>query len=151
MISFAVEKFSDIVEELKELIFEHWLEITSEPETRPLDVHWDQYYELEKQNMLFVLAARHDGRLVGYIIHLIYRPLHYRYMLMASDDAHFLKKEFRKGTSGMKMFKAAEKALKEIGVNSITYHSKTSRDINKKPVFERMGYSAHEYLFVKHI
>jgi hypothetical protein len=148
---FAVEKFSDIVQELKDLIFEHWREVTSEPETRPLDVHWDQYFELEKQNMIFALTARADGRLVGYIIHLIYRPLHYRYMLMASDDAHFLKKEFRKGPAAMKMFKAAEKALKELGVNSVTYHSKTRPEINKRLVFERLGYSAHEYLFVKHL
>jgi hypothetical protein len=49
------------------------------------------------------------------------------------------------------MFKAAEKALKELGVNSVTYHSKTRPEINKRPVFERLGYSAHEYLFVKHL
>ena len=148
---FAVEKFSNVVEELKDLIHEHWLEVTSHPEERPLDVAWDQYLKLEEQNMLFVLTAREEGLLVGYIIHLIYRPLHYKYSIMASDDAHFLKKEFRRGTAAWKMFKAAEEALRELGVNSITYHSKTRMDINKRPVFERLGYKAHEYLFVKHL
>jgi hypothetical protein len=148
---FAVEKFSDVMEELKDLVHEHWLEVTSHPEERPLDVAWDQYLRLEEQGMLFVLTARSEGRLVGYIVHLIYRPLHYKYSIMASDDAHFLKKEFRKGTTGLKMIKAAEEALRKLGVNSITYHSKTRADINKRPVFERLGYKAHEQLFVKHL
>lgn len=148
---FAVEKFKDVMEELKGLIHEHWLEVTSHPEERPLDVDWDQYLSLEDLNMLFVLTAREQGCLVGYVIHLIYRPLHYKYSVMASDDAHFLKKEFRKGTAGWKMLKAAEDALRELGVNSITYHSKTRTDINKRPVFERLGYKAHEQIFVKHL
>lgn len=89
--------------------------------------------------------------MVGYVVHLVYRPLHYKYSLMASDDAHFLLPEYRRGTAAWKMFRSAERELKQLGVDTVTYHTKNRADIDKSRVFQRLGYSEHEKIMVKRI
>ncbi len=152
MLTFQAERFADAADEIRALVGEHWREVTSYPEERPLDVDWERFHTLDDAGMLMTLTARTQaGELVGYVVHLIYRSLHYRYVLMASDDAHFLKREYRKGNAGMRMIRAAEAELIRRGVGSITWHSKTRADIDRQKLFERLGYHAHERLFIKHV
>lgn len=152
MLTFAVESFFWMERELKGLIVEHWQEVTSNPDTMPIDPAWETYRELDSIGRLFCLSARNERKeLVGYVIHLVYPALHYKNILMASDDAHFLKKEYRKGSAALRMFRAVEGELKKMGVGVVTYHSKTRPDINKRPVFERLGYAGHEVIFMKRL
>jgi GNAT superfamily N-acetyltransferase len=147
---FKVEKFAVVRSELEGLIHQHWREVSGDA-FRPLDINWPQYYVLDQAGMLFVLTARVEGRMIGYVIHLLYRPLHYRYSLMASDDAHFLLPEYRRGTAAWRMFKAVEQQLRQLGVDIVTYHTKYRADIDRSKVFERLGYTQHEKIMVKRI
>lgn len=150
MVKFESENFCDVEPELKELILEHWEEVTSDPDL-PLDPAWESYQALASSGRLLVVTARHEGKLVGYIIHILHNPLHYRYLWMAMDDAHFLRKEHRRGLTAVRMFQATEKILKERGVAVVSYHSKARDDLNKTPVFKRMGYRLKEFIFTKRL
>lgn len=150
MLTFAEEDFRNVEDELRKLIHEHWSEVTSDTNL-PLDPDWEMYRYLAQTRLVLVTARTPSGELVGYVIHLIHRPLHYKYLRMAVDDAHFLKREHRRGTAGIKMIRAVEDILRDKGVQRVSYHSKSRPDINKKPVFERMGYHLHEYIFTKQL
>ncbi|MBK3774770.1 hypothetical protein GAY31_11445 [Azospirillum brasilense] len=151
MLTFQEETFSSAIEEIKTLMHGHWEEVASNKDTAFLEPNWDSFTKLEEAGALYVLTARDDGALVGYIIHVVVRPLHYASRVTAHDDAHYLLPAYRKGMNGIKMIKAAEDMLKRAGVNSIAYHSKAREDINKGPVFQRLGYKPEEIIYKKEI
>lgn len=152
MLTFAAESFAAVESELRGIITEHWEEVASDREGKPLDPNWELYRALDAANHLVTLTVRDsDRRLVGYIIHLLYNPPHYRNILAAHDDAHFLRKEHRRGLAAVRMFKFAEVELRKRGVGLVSYHTKARSDINKGTLFERMGYKAEEVIFAKRL
>ena len=151
MIEFQEEGFRAIRHELSQLIQEHYQEVASAPGKVVLEPAWDRFEALEAAGLLKVLTARDGDALVGYVIHIIAPSLHYRDLIQAHDDAHFLKKTHRKGFAAIKMLKAAEEMLRKYGVGSVSYHTKNREDINRGTVFKRLGYKAHETIYTKFI
>ena len=143
---FAKEPFRDMEAELAELAPDHWEEV-GRPDI-PLDINWGLLHILEDAGALHVLTARDDGELVGYVIHVAAPATHYN-IIQACDDGHYLKPEYRKGWAGMRMIRAAEEMLRDLGVKTISYHQKTRPDIDKGAVFERLGYELTERIYRK--
>jgi GNAT superfamily N-acetyltransferase len=81
-------------------------------------------------------------------MHVVAPSTHYS-ILVACDDAHYLKPEYRKGWTGIRMIRAAEEMLRDLGVKTISYHQKTRPDIDKGAVFERLGYELTERIYMK--
>jgi hypothetical protein len=60
---------------------------------------------------------------------------------------YFIKKEFRKGRTGIRLFKYAEDVLRSIGVNRIILHTKVHMDNSR--LFEYLDYKNTDKLFSK--
>ena len=67
--------------------------------------------------------------------------------MTAVEDIYFLKKEYRKGRVGLKMFKFADALLKEQGVNRVIYNTKVHLD--NSALFEYLGYKFIDKVFTK--
>jgi hypothetical protein len=147
MIQYAEERFSDVKDEIAQLIHEHWLYVSG-GEGPELDIDWPLFQRYEESDALHTLTVRSDNQLVGYIIFVLWKAPHYQ-VLLAHDDAFFLKEEFRKGTTGIKMFVEAEKMLKKYDVYCVIYHEKTRVPMGK--IFKYLGYQAREVLWMKEI
>jgi len=145
-ISYQVESYSSCIEEMKLLYQEHYEEL-SVTKMFTLSPSYDTYIQLDKLNLLCTVTCRVAGNLVGYILAIISPSLHYSSMLIASEDIYFLKKEYRKGRTGINMFKYFEKQMKNRGVNRIMITTKVHKDNSK--LFEYLGYSFVEKLFSK--
>mgnify|MGYP003345974306 FL=1 len=78
MIKFGVEKYHQVCEDIKELIKLHYEEIAVNKDVIPLDPDWDNYKNLCDKNILMIITARDEGRLVGYSIFFITNHLHYK-------------------------------------------------------------------------
>jgi hypothetical protein len=76
--------------------------------------------------------------LIGYSAFFLKPHIHYKDILVASNDVLFLKKEHRVGRFGLKLIKYSEQKMKELGANKITWHIKSSNDFS--PILHRMGY-----------
>ena len=150
-LNLQVVPFASVEDDIRRLVEEHWREVTSDPEGMPLDPDWNKYVVMDGAGLLFTMTARDNGALVGYIIHLVYPALHYKTVLMASDDAHFIRKSHRTMRNVKAMFDFAEEALSLMGVNVITYHGKTRPDINHQRTYELLGYKLHEQIFIKRL
>jgi hypothetical protein len=83
------------------------------------------------------------------MIFILTNALHYKSELFAHDDAFFLKPEFRKGTAGIKMIRAAEQMLQTKGVKRVIFHIKNRLKNGK--VFEFLGYKPRETNYMKEI
>jgi len=150
MITYQIERYSDVVPELATLYPEHYEEVESPVAGgEKLDLDWDQYKNLDNAGMIQLVTCRSDGELIGYILYIISRHLHVKTCLTAYEDIYFLRKQYRKGRTGIKLFQFAEQHLKSLHVNKILCSTKVHQDNSK--LFEYLGYRFVEKLFSKYI
>lgn len=151
MLTFQKESLRAVRPEMETLIRRHYEEVVSNPEVTVLDPDWERFEFMEDAGVVHTLTARVEGALVGYVVHLVVPSLHYRGLIQAHDDAHYLSPEYRKGWAAIKMLRAAEEMLMEVGVDAICYHTKERADIHRGPVFARLGYKPQERIYTKFI
>src|SRR5215469_12725938 len=106
--TFQVERYSDVLPELKAIIGLHWEEIALLKDKIKLDPDYDRYLALEESGVLHVITIRENGELIGYHIAFVTPHMHYKGDLMCFTDIFFLKKEYRKGLAGAKLLKFVE-------------------------------------------
>ena len=146
MITYQEEKFGDFLEEMRPILEDHYDELSVSKQF-PLNPRYDQYLVLQEQGYLCCITARDEGKLVGYILYLMVRHLHYNDCLTAQDDVYFVQKEYRKGRVGLRLFQNGEKYLKKLGVNRIILTCKLHLDHSR--LFEFMGYRNIEKVYDK--
>ena len=105
----------DFLPEFEKLFPEHYDELCVTKDF-PANPNYDAYKQMAQAGLLRCITCRADGELIGYIIFYIQPHLHYKDCLTAFEDLYFVKKEFRKGRVGIRLFQYAEKVLKERGV-----------------------------------
>jgi GNAT superfamily N-acetyltransferase len=138
--------FFSFLEEMKPILLSHYEELCPVKDF-PLDPDWDAYKRYDDAGMLRCVTCRADGELIGYIIFFVQPHIHYKTCLTAVEDIYYVKKEFRKGRVGIRLFKYAEEVLKRIGVNRIIYGTKVYLDNSK--LFEYLGYKHTDKVFTK--
>ncbi len=134
------------VEEMKGLFELHYEELCVTKDF-PLAPDYDAYKRLAENGMLRCITVRADDDLIGYAIFIIQPHLHYMTCKTAFEDIYFIRKEYRKGRVGLRLFKYAEEVLKGIGVNRIIMHTKIHMD--NSSLFEYLGYKWTDKLFTK--
>ncbi len=136
----------DFLYELEQIFPEHYEELCVTKDF-PLDPDYDAYRRLAQAGMLRCITCRMDADLIGYIVFTIQPHLHYRSCKTAFEDIYYVKKEFRRGRIGIKLFQYAERVLKEHGVNRIIMHTKIHLDNSR--LFEYLGYKHTDKLYTK--
>ena len=137
---------SVFIEELRLILPEHYDELCVTKDF-PLDPDYEAYGRLCVAGMLKCITCRVDDMLVGYAIFVVNPHLHYKSCRTAFEDIYFLKKEFRQGRTGIRLFQYAEDALRNAGVHRIIMHTKLHMDNSR--LFEYLGYKMTDKLFTK--
>ena len=131
MLRYQQEFLSSVSEEIKPLLNSHWEEIALNKDKIKLNPDWEVYQSLENQGKLKIFTARGEGKLVGYFVVVVGVNMHYKDHLFASNDIIYLSPEHRKGFTGIKLIKFAEKCLKEDGVSVLTINTKVHQPFDK--------------------
>lgn len=142
MITYSVEKLADMLDEMKPLFNDHWEEIALFKDDVKLDPDYDKYLLMEKGGFIHVCTARDDGVLIGYFVSIITPHLHYKQSKTLASDIYFIKPDYRKGRTGIKLFQFAENEWRKEGVQVAYVGAKVSNDVTK--VWERLGYKVVE-------
>lgn len=145
MIEYQEELISDLVDELKPLLEEHWQELAVNKEERPLDVDWDNYINLNNLGLMKIYTARKEGELVGYATFVVTTNLHYRTWKCATCDVYFVNPLYRKSGVGTEFFKEIVEWLRTYNVHSIYVHDKLSKSHSK--LFTALGFKAIEQTY----
>jgi GNAT superfamily N-acetyltransferase len=146
-ITYQQESLVTCEEDAKELLVQHWEEIALNKELIKLNPDWPAYYKLEEVGALKVFTARSEGNLVGYFV-VICRPhLHYVDHVFAFNDVLYLNKSYRKGLTGAKLMKFAEKCLKEDGVSVMIVNTKRHKPFDS--LLQWLGYTHVENIYSK--
>ncbi len=149
MLTYKIEKFSDVAVDMIPLWKAHWEEIAADQNKIPLAPDIKKYLELQDRDNLLTVVVRSDEKIVGYCIMFVTTHMHYKTTVFATNDVIYLSPPYRKGVAGIRLIKKTEEFLKERGVHKVLWHVKP--DHNFGPILKRMGYSLAEYAFGKYI
>jgi hypothetical protein len=143
-----VESVEDWASESKDLVYAHWQELGLD-----LDLEIAPDFEnmkiLESLGMFKVVTVREDGRMVGYLLAVVNKHLHYRNSpKMLIVDAYFIAPECRSGT-GVKLVRFTEGLAKQLGAIKIYFSCKVHRDHSK--LFTALGYRLSDFAFTRRI
>jgi GNAT superfamily N-acetyltransferase len=130
-VKYQQEFLSSVRGEIEPLLNSHWEEIALNKEKIKLNPDWDAYQSFEDQGKLKIFTARDDGQLVGYFVVIVGTNIHYKDHLFASNDIIYLSPNHRKGFTGIKLIKFAEKCLKNDGVSVLTINTKVHQPFDK--------------------
>ena len=142
---FAIENVDAVQKDGLPLLDRHYDEIAQFKDVQKLDPDWDAYYRIESQGKLWVMTARLDGEMIGYIVMMVTADMHYRKLLRATEDIHFILPEHRKGLLGYRMLAKTKQAMKEKGVHTVTFRTKANADHGL--LFERLGGVLHDLVY----
>ena len=148
-IKYQQEFLHSVVEDIKPLLEEHWEEVALNKDKIKINPDWEAYFSLESQGKLDIFTARDEGVLVGYFVVFVYAHIHYKDHLFAKNDLIYLSPSHRKGFTGIRLIKFAEKCLKEDGVSVLVVNTKNHRPFHK--VMQFLGFSSSETLYSKYI
>jgi hypothetical protein len=133
--------------ELELLLVDHYEELTLNKHKVKLNPDWNRYFELERQGKLHLFTLRDQTELVGYSVFFLDTHIHYKDLMVATNDIIYLKKSDRLGTSGIRLIKYSEQQMKLLGADKITWHVKLSQDF--RPILHRMGYMDEDIIVGK--
>ena len=147
-IEYTVEKVTDHLESVVGLLKQHYEEL-SVTKGFELNPDYEVYRQAAEKGTCRAVACKDNGEVVGYIVYFIGINLHYKDCLLATEDIYYLKPEYRRGMTGVRMFKFAEEYLKTLGVNMVRYSTKTHMDNTR--LFDFLGCSFIEKVFIKNL
>ena len=149
MIKYQQEFLDTCEKDCQELIRLHWEEIAVNKDKIKLNPDWDTYRTLENSDKLKIFTARVKEELVGYFVVITGSNLHYKDHVFAVNDILYLKKEYRKGRTGIKLIKFAEKYLRDDGVSVLNINTKVHKPFDV--LMEHMGFGLIERVYSKYI
>lgn len=153
MTDIASESFLAIYEELLPLFHSHWMELGPFRDRMPLSPNLQIYTFLETSGELLTLTARHDRRLVGYLIAKTGPGLHYSLTNQAITDLPYVHPEFRGRGIVIRLFKAAEAEFRKQGVGPWFAGSKVNSPLHASMdrVLRHMGMTPQDVQYSKWI
>lgn len=148
MLTFKQESVDVWARDAKDLYVHHWQELGLDLDLK-IEPDVEKMKLMENIGMWKVLTVRNDNQLVGYLLAVFSKHLHYASSPpMFIIDAYYVAPEFRNGT-GVKLIRYAEKMAKALGSIKIYLTCKVHQDHSK--LFVRLGYKLSDYAFVKRI
>jgi GNAT superfamily N-acetyltransferase len=134
---------------VEELLVRHWQEI-SHFQDIPVEVNWPFYEQAEALDKLRTFTVRVEGELAGYAVYMVNRNPHYMSSLQSVQDVLYLAPEFRGGTRGYRLIKAADEALADEGVQCVYQHQKIAHPALGR-LLQKLGYEPVEIIWVKRL
>jgi len=148
-ITYKVEDFFQCLNEAFNLTKEHWLEIGFAADKYNLDINFNIYDNMYKNNMLHLTTARHNNKLIAYALFFVFHCPHVQSKLIAQSHAIYVQPLFRKGYLGLNLLKKSEQELIKLGVKKIMQISSTKKNYGN--LLKRMGYELTEITYSKEI
>lgn len=148
MITFALEKFSEVKDEIEPLLHAHYVEISTHVQHGvELSPRWDNYYAREADGSLVVFVGREAGQIIAYVVCFVAPGLHYGTCLTALPDVFYVRPDRRRGRVGVRMFQELEKVLVARGVKRWAVGFKTDHDASA--LFHYLGFRPVEVTYEK--
>jgi L-amino acid N-acyltransferase YncA len=113
-----------------------------------LEVNAELFSEIDQKEVLNIVTVRDDGKLVGYHVSALLPHMHYKGAgLMGYTDVYFLRPDYRRAGTGIRLLRKVETSLAERNVPKLYMSTKVHSD--NGPLLEAMGYTFSDRIFTK--
>ncbi len=123
----------------------HYEELALHKSSVPLAPQYDLYLARDARGEVLCVTLREEGKLVGYFVGFVAPGMHYSTCLTLIMDIYFVHPDYRRGTGGIKLFKAVEAEAKRRGVQRMFVGSKLHKDSSR--LFEALRYERVEVTY----
>ena len=118
------------------------------------DPDWDHYRAQNQAGTYRVIAARRNGRLIGYNAFFIGHHTRHRGVIFAQNDVIYLEPEQRRGMIGVRFINESERLLKAAGAVKVRYDSMRQVRLGPKggtlgDLFQKLGYTHEAQVYTK--
>lgn len=117
----------------------------------PLVPDWAEYVRREAAGILFLVTARLDGELVGYITIQVAPGFHYATTTTATTDIVYIVPEYRNRGYALPLFKRAQKELKLRGVKIWISCFKEKKSLGMPEFLKAFGFTEADIYYSKWI
>jgi len=148
-ITYQVEPWDAYFPEVWPLWINHWREVGLNHEAIPLDPDVERYQAFADAGQLHILTMRDAGKLVAYHVTICTGHLHYKGTVHGLVDLYYVLPPYRKGMAGVRLFREAERSLKERGIRKIQTATKIHAHLDMSRLLERLGYTHIEKVYSK--
>lgn len=152
---YALEEYSEVVEEIKPLLLAHHEEIVFYKDELELDPDYDLYKLGQETGILKVFTMRsgggpkEKGTLVGYNIFFVHTHPHYKQDIFADNDMVYIDPAHRHTGDTIAFFEWCERQLKENNVHVITYHMNTLKTFSS--LMNELDMDLAQHMYMKYI
>lgn len=148
MITFAIEPFSAVIDELRPFLVAHYQELSEHRERGiPLSPQEHVYRQREAEGSLVMVIGRERGLIVCYFVTFVMPALHYSTCLTALPDIFYVLPQYRRDGTGSALFEFTEKELRRRGVGPWIVGGKVAHPV--QALFEIQRFKPFESLWVK--
>ena len=144
-VTFMVEPFKEAFGEADALMAKHWEEIARNKHLLVLNPDVERYEIMEKKGDLLLVTARSAGALVGYFLWVLGTHSHYKDVLVAEEDLHYLTPECRLGLIGYNFMKFSRQAALDRGAKLLVVREKLGHE--HPALMKRLGYMPTEIAY----
>lgn len=144
-----INKPTEKIEECWALLSEHRDELATNKTLMVLKPDILKYKTFEDKGLLFALALYDGDNIVGYSVNVVMQLLHYSDTTFVQNDVLFIKKEYRRGSWGLKLIHETERLAKRRGGKLMMWHGKKDTVFNN--LMPRLGYGVQDILFSKEL
>lgn len=141
-------------DDLKFLAQRDYDEIEVDQKSLLHDPDWDHYRAQNQAGTYRVIAARRNGRLIGYNAFFIGHHTRHQGVIFAQNDVLYLEPEQRRGMVGVRFLNESERLLKAAGAVKVRYDSMSNVRVGAKggtlgDLFGKLGYTREAEVFSK--
>lgn len=142
------DSVTNIIGGFDELMEEHWSESAKNKTLMVLNPDYDRYFAIDKFGCCLTLVAYDEWDLVrGYSVNFIAPHIHYKDLVVCTNDVLFLGKENRNSTLGLRLIKETEKLAKEKGAELMLWHAKEQSALEK--ILQHKQYGVQDIIYSK--
>jgi GNAT superfamily N-acetyltransferase len=142
MVTFAVEQYRDLIDEMKPLFVQHKDELAVYSDI-PLDPDYDFYGKAADAGLLTFLTMRDEGVLAGYAVFIVRPHAHYKGHRWALNDIIWVHPQFRGFRLGRAFVGFWDRHFADTGVNVVHVNTKVSH-LALGHVLKQAGYKTVE-------
>jgi GNAT superfamily N-acetyltransferase len=139
-------RITDCAPMLADLIRENWAETGFGFE---LNIDFPRYQSLQDAGAVIAIAAFDGYKIVGYSTAVISGHLYNPAAVCCASDALFVRKEYRNGSTGLRLIRATEKLASERGARMMLWHTRAGTSLAK--ILKKRGYIPADVVVMKEL
>ena len=115
----------------------------------PLEPDLDMMYKMSEIGLLHIFTARMAGELVGYLIAMTAPLLFSKGVMVATQEALYVRQDRRKGMLCSQLIRTADDWLKDAGI--VLVMQRVHKDVDYSPLLKRLGYTYTDSTYTRRL